>query len=110
MIGAIFSATVLLLQAAPEAATPVSATGPAPTPTPTTAAHAVSPVTVTSGRKNATSDPAEMICHKEPVIGSLFPRKVCARTREMRSPNAGASIRRPHEPPRPSVPWRDPGG
>ncbi len=103
MIGAIFSAAALLLQAAPEAATPTSTTPSAPA-----AAHAVSPVTVTSGRQSGAPDPAEMICHKESVIGSLFPKEVCARRDEIaerrridQATTRNAQAQRP---------WKDPGG
>ncbi|HLZ76099.1 hypothetical protein [Phenylobacterium sp.] len=107
MIGAIFStAVLLLLQAAPEAAAPASTPVSAPTAAPAT--HAVSPVTVTSGRKASAPDPAEMICHKEPVIGSLFPKEVCARRDEIaerrrvdQATTRAAQAQRP---------WKDPGG
>ena len=49
-----------------------------------------------------------MICHKEPVIGSLFPKEVCARRDEIaerrrvdQATTRNAQAQRP---------WRDPGG
>jgi hypothetical protein len=95
MIGAIFSAAVLLFQAAPDAA------AAAPT-------HAVSPVTVTPGRKTGAPDPAEMVCHKEPVMGTLFPKQVCARRDEIaeRRRVDQASTRESQA----LRPWKDPGG
>jgi hypothetical protein len=78
MISAMFAASVLLLQAAPAASTaPAPALGPA-------GSSAVSPVTVTSKKQQAADlNPNETICHSEAVIGSLFPKKVCATRREL---------------------------
>jgi hypothetical protein len=100
MIGAIIAAAVLLMQAAPDAAVPAT---PAAGPT-----HAVSPVTVTPGRSSTTPDPAQVVCHKEPVMGTLFPKTVCARRDEIaerrrvdQATTRDAQAQRP---------WKDPGG
>jgi hypothetical protein len=73
MLGAIFAVAVVFAQAAPQAtpqASPDAATAAAPgTP--------VSPVTVT-GKKDPNLTATEMVCHKEAVLGSLFPKEVCA--------------------------------
>ncbi len=76
MFSAVFAAALLFMQATPAAT-------PAPAETPP-AASTVSPVSVT-GKKQAAVDknPNEVICHSEAVIGSLFPKKVCASRREM---------------------------
>lgn len=77
MISAILSAAILLVQAAP------AADGATP-PTPSKPATAVSSVTVTSKAKDADDASAnQVVCHSEPVIGSLFPKKVCATRREL---------------------------
>jgi hypothetical protein len=65
MLNAAFAAAVLLLQIAP------AATPPAPAPA------AVSPVIV-KGQKPSVAEDNQVICHSEKVIGSLFPRQVCA--------------------------------
>jgi hypothetical protein len=58
-------------------------------PSPTASAakpggNQVEGVTVT-GKKQAEADkdPNEVLCHSEPVLGSLFPAKVCATRREL---------------------------
>jgi hypothetical protein len=77
MISAVFAAAAILFMQAAPAATPSPAAAPP-------AASTVSPVSVT-GKKQAAvdKDPNEVICHSEAVIGSLFPKKVCASRREM---------------------------
>jgi hypothetical protein len=80
MVSAIFVAAALFMQAAPAAgATPAADPAAAPA-----GSSAVSPLTVT-GKKAAAVDlsQSEVVCHSEAVIGSLFPRKVCASRREM---------------------------
>jgi hypothetical protein len=67
MLGAILTATILFAQAAPET-TPPAAAAPPP-------AGSVSPLTVTGKKAEAEK---EVVCHSEPVLGSLFPKKVCA--------------------------------
>jgi hypothetical protein len=67
MLNAAFAAAVLLLQVAP-AATPPAAAAPG---------ASVSPVTV-KGQKPSVAEDNQVICHSEKVIGSLFPRQVCA--------------------------------
>ncbi|HEX3365500.1 hypothetical protein [Phenylobacterium sp.] len=76
MIGAVFAAAVLLMQAAPATAPPAPSATPA-------ASASVSPLTVT-GRKQQSGDldPNQVLCHSEPKLGSLFPTKVCATRRE----------------------------
>jgi hypothetical protein len=78
MISAVFAAAVLFMQAAP-AATPSAPPAAAPA-----GSGSVSPVTVTSKKPAAVDlDPNQEVCHSEPVIGSLFPKKVCATRREL---------------------------
>ena len=74
MISAIFAATILFMQAAPAATSGAAPAG----------SHAVSPLTVT-GKKPQTVDldPNQLICHSESVVGSLFPKKICATRREL---------------------------
>jgi len=79
MFTATLAATILFFQAAPAAApapTPVNA--PAPDPNRT-----VSGVTVT-GKTKQSEEAAQnvVVCHNEPVLGSMFPKKVCATVRE----------------------------
>jgi hypothetical protein len=66
MLNAASAAALLLVQAAP-AASPPSATTPA----------AVSPVIV-KGQKPSVTEDNQVVCHSEKVIGSLFPRQICA--------------------------------
>ncbi|WP_394764356.1 hypothetical protein [Phenylobacterium sp.] len=76
MIAVVFAAAVVLAQAAPAAA-PNASAPPASTP------HGVSGVTVTGDKpKKRVVDPTEVICHKEAVLGSLFPKQVCAQRQE----------------------------
>jgi hypothetical protein len=69
MLNAVFTAALLMMQATPTA-TSAPAAAPSATPPGT-----VSPVTV-QGRKQA--DEKRVICRKEVVLGTLFPREVCA--------------------------------
>jgi len=106
MIGAVLIASVLLAQAAPDAAA-----APASSAVSTPARNAaVSPVTVTGvkppGATNARGD--ELVCRTEPVLGTLFPKRICARrdeiaqrTREDQKETREATNLRP---------WRDPSG
>ena len=76
MISLFVAAGVLFAQAEPAAA-------PAAAPTAAEApGHAVSPVTVT-GKKTKTLDPNEVVCRKETVLGSLFPKETCATRQEL---------------------------
>jgi hypothetical protein len=76
MISAVFAAAMLFMQAAPAATT----TAPAAAPT---ASNSVAPLTVTSRKQQSGDlDPNQVTCHSEPVLGSLFPKKVCATRRE----------------------------
>jgi hypothetical protein len=77
MIAAMFAAAIVLAQAAPDAAT--AAAPPASTP------HGVSGVTITgeTAKKRAAPDPKEVVCHKEKVMGSLFPKEICARREDI---------------------------
>jgi hypothetical protein len=74
MIAAILVASMMFAEAAPSAAPPASKT-----PT------SVSGVTVTgeASKKRAPPDPKEVVCHKEPVMGSLFPKTICAQRQEV---------------------------
>jgi len=75
MIGALFAVAVLYAQAAPAADQGAATNASAP--------RGVSGVTVTGEQaKKRVADPKEVICHKEPVLGSLFPKQVCARREE----------------------------
>ena len=81
MIAVVFAAAVVLAQAAPAAA-PNASAPPASTP-PASTPHGVSGVTVTGDKpKKRVVDPTEVICHKEAVLGSLFPKQVCAQRQE----------------------------
>jgi hypothetical protein len=84
VIKAILAAAVLLVQAAPVAAQ-TDAPAPAaavPTPPAATPSKNVGGVTVTGKKVSpGAPDPKEVVCHREPVLGSLFPKEVCA-TRE----------------------------
>jgi hypothetical protein len=78
MISAVFAAAMLFMQAAPAA----TALGPASSAAPT-ASNSVAPLTVTSRKQQSGDlDPNQVTCHSEPVLGSLFPKKVCATRRE----------------------------
>ncbi|MFI4965087.1 MAG: hypothetical protein ACHP9T_06940 [Caulobacterales bacterium] len=71
MIGAVLVAGALFAQAAPSAAQAPAARTASGTP------NVVAPVTVE--RKRAPDAAAkEVVCHTEPVLGSLFPKKICA--------------------------------
>jgi hypothetical protein len=77
MISALFAAAALFMQVTPAAVQAPAAAAPP-------GSSAVSPVTV-NGKKAAAADlsQSEVICHSEAVIGSLFPKKVCASRREI---------------------------
>ncbi len=81
MIKAIFAAAILLAQAAPVAAQTATSSAAA---TPVGSPKDISGVTVT-GKKTTTRtlDPNEIICHKEQVLGTLFPKEVCARREDL---------------------------
>ena len=80
MFSAILAATVLLVQAAP-AATESSVSPSAAAPAGGTA---VSPVTVTGVKPaKAAPKPDELVCRTEVVLGTLFPKKICARRDEL---------------------------
>jgi hypothetical protein len=87
VIKVLFAAAVLLAQAAPAAAqtdAPApAAAAPSPPPAPASGKN-LSGVTVT-GKKVAPGapDPKEVVCHREPVLGSLFPKEVCARREDV---------------------------
>jgi hypothetical protein len=102
MIAALFAASVVMFQAAPAAA-------PTADPPASTGAHGVSGVTVTGekAKKNA-PDPKEVVCHREPVLGSLFPKEVCARREDIAERRrADQKYVRDSQALRP---WKDPGG
>src|ERR1700759_5312335 len=81
MISALFTAAALLFQAAPAAAASPPA---AAVPPSATTGSTVSPATVTGKKKDdLTAKNAEVVCRTEPVLGTLFPKKICARRDEM---------------------------
>jgi hypothetical protein len=86
VIKAFLVAAVLLVQAAPVAAQ-TDAPYPAaavPSPPPATASKNVGGVTVTGKKVSpGAPDPKEIVCHREPVLGSLFPKEVCARREDI---------------------------
>jgi hypothetical protein len=85
VIKVLLTAAVLLAQAAPSLAqTNSSDPAAAPSPPPATAGKNLGGVTVT-GKKVAPGapDPKEVVCHREPVLGSLFPKEVCARREDI---------------------------
>jgi hypothetical protein len=80
MLGALFTVAALFAQAAPDSApaSPPASAAPA-TATASTPPHGVSGVTVTAKPKaKGDVDPKEVVCHSEAVLGSMFPKKVCA--------------------------------
>jgi hypothetical protein len=86
MIGAVLTAIVALAQAAPDATPPAVPAAPAAAPAAAAAPSAgksVSPVTIT-GKKDPNLAAHEVVCRKEPVLGSLFPQEICA-TRQARA-------------------------
>ena len=76
MISAFLMAAAIFAQAQPAAAAAPSTAAPSAAPPAAGAPHDVSGVTVTGQKKG--SDPTEVVCHSEPVLGSMFPKKVCA--------------------------------
>jgi hypothetical protein len=79
VIRIIFAAAILLAQAAP-----ALAQTDAPSPPPAKVGKDVGGVTVT-GKKVAPGAPdqKEIVCHREPVLGSLFPKEICARREDI---------------------------
>jgi invasion protein IalB len=65
------AASLVLAQAAPVAEAPAAA-APAPA-----AGRDLSGVTVT-GKTKPDENSKEVVCHSETVLGSMFPKKVCA--------------------------------
>ena len=80
MISVIFAAAIVLAQAAPAAD---SSAAPSAAPPAAKSPNNVAGVTVQGekAKKNA-PDPKEVVCHKEAVLGSLFPKTVCAQRQE----------------------------
>jgi hypothetical protein len=103
MISAVLAATVLFFQAAPAADHPAVAPSAAP-------AKSVSPVTVTGkdARTSTPTDGSTVVCHDEVRLGSLFPKRICARKDELlqRTREDQAEQRRNTA----LRPWKDPGG
>jgi hypothetical protein len=100
MIFAVLAAGAFLYQAAPAAAPPAS-TAPA------TSTKDVTSVVVTGKRPSTDiGDGKEVICHNETVIGTLFPKKICARREEIlgRKREDQAELRRNTA----LRPWKDP--
>jgi hypothetical protein len=85
MLSAVLTAAALFLQAAPAAVADAPSAAPTPSPAPALGpATSVAPVTVNGAKsKSANLDPGRLICHNETVLGTLFPKKVCATQREM---------------------------
>jgi invasion protein IalB len=71
MLNAAFAAAILLLQASPGAAPPSAQPAAAAAP------GSVSPVTV-KGQKRSVVEDNRVICHRQQVLGTLFPKEVCA--------------------------------
>jgi hypothetical protein len=102
MISAVLAATVLFFQAAPAADPPSAAAPAAP-------GKNVSPVTVTGKGSHATIEAGgTVVCHDEVRLGSLFPKRICARKDELlqRTREDQAELRRNTA----LRPWKDPGG
>jgi len=108
MISAVLAAAILFAQAEPAAA-------PAAPPASTAAAaaktgNAVSPVTVVGAKpeKPGVARPDELVCRTEPVLGTLFPKRICARRDELaeRQRIDQAETRKAQA----LRPWKDPGG
>ena len=102
MIVAVFAAAAFLYQAAPAAAPPASAA-------PATSGKDVTSVVVTGKRPSTDiGDGKEVICHNETVLGTLFPKRICARREEIldRKRADQAEVRRDQA----LRPWKDPGG
>ena len=97
MISAVLAAAVLFAQAEPAAAPAAAKSG-----------AAVSPVTVVGARpeKPGTTHPDELVCRNEPVLGTLFPKRICARRDELaeRQRVDQAEVRKDQA----LRPWRDP--
>jgi hypothetical protein len=87
VIKVLFAAAVLLAPAAPvfaQTTEPAAAAAPpAPPPAPKSGKD-LGGVTVT-GKKVAPGapDPKEVVCHREPVLGSLFPKEICAKREDI---------------------------
>jgi hypothetical protein len=101
MLSAVVAASALFFQAAPVAEHAPSA--------PPAASKTVSPVTVT-GQGSHTREEAggTVVCHDEVRLGSLFPKKICARKDEILE-----RTRLDQQTTRESTnlrPWKDPGG
>lgn len=102
MISAVLAATALFVQAAPAAAPA------APAVVATPPGSAVSPVVVNGVRpaKPAATNPDELVCRTEPVLGTLFPKKICARREDLaeRQRIDQAEVRKAQA----LRPWKDP--
>ncbi len=87
MFSAVLAAAALFVQAAPAAAGDAPSAAPSPS-APAVAASgpvtSIAPVTVNGARsKTANLESGRLICHNETVLGTLFPKKVCATQREI---------------------------
>ena len=76
MITPLLMAAAIFAQATPAAAPAAASSAPSAAPPAAGAPKDLSGVTVTGQKKG--SDPTEVVCHSEPVLGSMFPKKVCA--------------------------------
>jgi hypothetical protein len=76
-----FSAALVAIAVFAQGAAAAPPAGPPATPDP---GHAVSGVTVT-GKQALTDEQAAnaVVCHDEPVLGSRFPKRVCATRRAL---------------------------
>ncbi|HEY3948340.1 hypothetical protein [Phenylobacterium sp.] len=78
MLFALGVAVAFLTQAAPDAAQPPAAALP-PVPAASPAGKTVSPLVVTPQAKPTVKvEQNTYVCHREKVLGSMFPKKVCA--------------------------------
>jgi hypothetical protein len=87
MIKVVFAAALLLAPAAPALAQTTdlaaAAAPPAPPPAPKSGKD-VGGVVVTGKKVSpGAPDPKEIVCHREPVLGSLFPKEICARREDI---------------------------
>jgi hypothetical protein len=81
MLNALFAAVILMTQAAPMATAGTTPEASAAAPgSPGT----VSPMTVQS-RKKSVVDDSRVVCRKEVVLGTLFPKEVCATNAEFKA-------------------------
>jgi hypothetical protein len=85
VIKVLFAAALLLAQAAPALAQTNSLDpAAAPSAPPAKVGKDVGGVTVTGKKVSpGAPDQKEIVCHREPVLGSLFPKEICARREDI---------------------------